>query len=182
MTVTLDYSELDRLLGDDRLARPQRPLSEGSARGDRDPRPSWDWWYGLTLTERRQLMRFMAPAGSGLQPDDLQQVIGADSIDQALEQWRQACHLARRTVTRDMVSDMEWEATQQALAEIVGPHEIAERLQVELGTVHQWRKRLLMPAPQRVISKVPLWSWAEILGWALETGRAAVEHVEIEPF
>jgi hypothetical protein len=60
MTATMDRGELDRLMGTDRMARPDRPLGEGSARGDRDPRPSWDTWYTYPLAARRQLLRFMA--------------------------------------------------------------------------------------------------------------------------
>ncbi len=59
------------------------------------------------------------------------------------------------------------------VCDLVGPQEIAERLAVKVQTVRVWRWRDLMPAPQAVISGVPVWDWAEVERWAIETGRYA---------
>lgn len=57
------------------------------------------------------------------------------------------------------------------MSDIVGPQEIALMLGVQVNTVHAWTKRGLMPAPERVISKVPLWTSDVISAWAASTGR-----------
>lgn len=58
--------------------------------------------------------------------------------------------------------------------------EIAERLQVEVGSVVTWRyrhKRPLrppwrpFPRPVRTVGRSPLYDWAEVETWAKATGR-----------
>ena len=180
MTTLEATAELERLMGPDRMARPLKPLGEGSDAANRDPRSSWDAWYSLPMAARRRLLPYMAPAGHGLQPDDAAMVMGVDTPDAALERWAAACELARAGAWSPKADapEWEWQAAQDALADIVGPHEVAAELGVAIGTVHQWRKRGLMPEPTRVISGVPLWTRAEIMGWALETGRATVDYLE----
>lgn len=53
----------------------------------------------------------------------------------------------------------------------VGEREIAERLGVAAGTVHQWRKRGLLPDPEFTVSRMPAWWWPTIEAWARSTGR-----------
>ncbi len=55
--------------------------------------------------------------------------------------------------------------------DLVGEKEIADRLGVQTGTVHQWRKRDLLPEPMAEVSGVPVWEWSTIDGWARATGR-----------
>jgi hypothetical protein len=54
---------------------------------------------------------------------------------------------------------------------LVGMQEIAERLHVQHRTVLQWRWQRLMPTPVGMVSRVPLWYWADIEVWARATGR-----------
>jgi DNA-binding transcriptional MerR regulator len=56
-------------------------------------------------------------------------------------------------------------------ADLVDPHDIAERLGVQLPTVHRWQARKLLPEPLRRFGGVPVWSWDQIEKWAKETGR-----------
>jgi hypothetical protein len=55
--------------------------------------------------------------------------------------------------------------------DLVGEKEIADRLGVQPGTVHQWRKRDLLPEPTAEVSGVPVWEWSTIDAWARATGR-----------
>lgn len=60
------------------------------------------------------------------------------------------------------------------MADLVGPHEIADRLSVRVSTVHQWRQRDVLPEPEAVISGVPIWHWKTVEKWARKTGRLTV--------
>jgi chromosome partitioning protein len=57
--------------------------------------------------------------------------------------------------------------------DIVGAHEIAERLNLSFpNVVHNWRKRYPdFPKPIRELSSGLLWDWIEIEAWAHSTGR-----------
>ena len=105
MTDTLASSaELERMLGADRLARPALPLASDGTAGRRDPSPTWDPWYCLPLNRRRRLIRYMAPAGErGLALDELADLIGAGTLDEALTRWARACELARQDLAGDDV-------------------------------------------------------------------------------
>ena len=59
--------------------------------------------------------------------------------------------------------------------DLVGPAEIAHRLNVRAQTVAVWKVRGLLPPPALVVSNVPVWPWAVIVKWARDTGRLA-EH------
>ena len=165
-------SELDRVMGSDRLARPVRA-------GRRDPSPIWDVWYEeFTPTDRRRLGPFM---GGAVSPDTLAHWLDM-SVDDALRWWRTHCLLELKS---QQVADIDVSEWQQAdrdakLADILGPQEIADRLSVQVNTVWQWRKRDIMPIPARIISGVPLWTAEQIDGWAAATGR--LTEVELEPF
>lgn len=56
--------------------------------------------------------------------------------------------------------------------EPVGLAEIAQRLNVERGTVDQWRARKLLPEPRWTVGGRPAWDWSDIAAWAKETGRS----------
>ncbi|MGH7776962.1 MAG: nucleotidyl transferase AbiEii/AbiGii toxin family protein [Candidatus Dormibacterales bacterium] len=64
--------------------------------------------------------------------------------------------------------------------DLVGEREIAMRLGVKPGTVHQWRKRGLLPDPVAVVSAVPVWEWRVVFGWASATGRAGPQGRTVE--
>jgi len=53
----------------------------------------------------------------------------------------------------------------------VGLTEIAERLGVRTRTAYTWRDRELLPDPDWFISDRPVWRWATIKRWAIDTGR-----------
>lgn len=57
------------------------------------------------------------------------------------------------------------------MVDLVSPVEIADRLGVPVGTVHQWRHRGVLPEPEWVLSRIPIWRWATIRQWADDTGR-----------
>lgn len=71
-------------------------------------------------------------------------------------------------------------AAAAVLVDPVGQVEIADRLGVQLNTVHVWQTRrgnltqaAGMPEPDTTASGTPLWNWATIEKWARETGRLA---------
>lgn len=55
--------------------------------------------------------------------------------------------------------------------DLVGRQEIAARLNVLEGTVDQWRQRGIFPNPDAIISGRPVWYWAAVEKWGLESGR-----------
>jgi predicted DNA-binding transcriptional regulator AlpA len=57
------------------------------------------------------------------------------------------------------------------LVEVVGVAEIAERLEVKVTTVYQWRQRKLLPEPDYPLGMGPAWKWSTIEEWARETRR-----------
>ena len=57
--------------------------------------------------------------------------------------------------------------------DLVGPDEIAKRLDVKPQTVAMWKLRGLLPASIAVVSRISVWHWSTILDWARETGRVA---------
>lgn len=60
---------------------------------------------------------------------------------------------------------------------LVGMNEIADRLDVRLGTVHRWRERYLdFPAPVTTLKIGPVWVWADVEEWAAMTGRLREEN------
>jgi predicted site-specific integrase-resolvase len=53
----------------------------------------------------------------------------------------------------------------------LGEREIAELLRVQANTVHQWRKRGLLPPPHGTVSGQPWWPDWVIEEWARQTRR-----------
>ena len=55
--------------------------------------------------------------------------------------------------------------------DLVGAQEIATRLGVAVSTVHQWRTRQILPAPDYRLAMGDVWEWATIEEFARMTGR-----------
>lgn len=53
----------------------------------------------------------------------------------------------------------------------VGCEDLATLLAVQLSTVHQWRKRGILPEPSGLIGGAPWWWRVDILEWARTTKR-----------
>lgn len=58
---------------------------------------------------------------------------------------------------------------------LVGAQEIAARLGVAVGTVHQWRHRGILPPADFRLGMGDVWKWATIAEWAEQTGRLPVQ-------
>jgi predicted DNA-binding transcriptional regulator AlpA len=116
--------------------------------------------------------------GGSLSPDTLATWLHV-SVDDALRQWKVACLSSLKSEQVAPIDADEWQdaTTVAALQDIVGPQEVAERLGVQVNTVHIWKKRGILPRPARVISGVPLWSTGAIDAWALATGRLELEEI-----
>ncbi|MGB1506891.1 MAG: hypothetical protein ACPHDT_15560 [Acidimicrobiales bacterium] len=58
-------------------------------------------------------------------------------------------------------------------ADLVGAHEIAERLEVSRPqVVHVWRKRYDdFPEPVATLRSALIWDWTQVESWARESGR-----------
>jgi hypothetical protein len=168
-------SHLETFMLGDELERPLYPLAADGTAGRRDPRPEWDAWYCLSLAERRQLVRFMAPAGQGgIGIDDLVSLVpGAGSIDDALAAWSGACHLVRSSSKADLLDLDDWRdanAQAEADAELYGPAELAARWGISVPALHQRRHRGQCPTEDLTLSRVPIWSGETIRVW--EEGAA----------
>ena len=61
--------------------------------------------------------------------------------------------------------------------DVVGLAEIAARLDVERGTVDQWKYRGLLPGPKWTVGGRPAWDWRDVVKWANETGRTVSREV-----
>lgn len=55
--------------------------------------------------------------------------------------------------------------------DLVSNQEIADRLGVQKATVHQWRFRELMPAPDWILAIGPIWRWSTVEDWGRASGR-----------
>jgi len=152
-------SELDRIMGADRLARPH------AVAGRRDPAPEWDTWYEeFTSTDRRRLVAFTVADG-GVAPDVLATWLGT-SVDDAMWQWRQAALAELKSLQHDYLAqdrDQEEAALLAAAdAALLGPQELAAACGVSPAVIHQWRRRERLPQADLVISGVPMWYWRTI--------------------
>lgn len=69
-------------------------------------------------------------------------------------------------------------------ADLVGPDEIAARLQIKPCTVAVWRSRarLKFPAPAYTVSRVPLWHWEIVRAWSSVNGRLPAARVEADSY
>jgi len=58
-------------------------------------------------------------------------------------------------------------------SELVGAHEIAERLGVAFPQlIHEWKKRHKdFPKPIAILSMGNIWNWKEVEAWARKTKR-----------
>lgn len=165
-----DWSEHDRIMGGDHLARPLYPLGgTGRTDGRRDPSPQWDHWYeGFTLSQRRVLLAFTREGG--LRPEELAGELGC-TIDEALERWARACQMARQRTepVRDVDAGLaDWaaaDAQAQADAELYGPQELAARWQCSVPALWKRKERGRTPAPDMTISGVPIWTGETLRLW-----------------
>lgn len=124
----------------------------------------------LPMTTRRQLLPFMAPAGRGISLDDMADMIGAGSLDDALATWARTCQLARKGSASTWAADdvAEWaaaDALANADAELYGPAELAERLGTTVANIHQRRHRGQLPPHDLILSRVPIWTGETIRLW-----------------
>lgn len=55
--------------------------------------------------------------------------------------------------------------------DLLGRREIAAILKVQVNTVDQWRQRGLFPLPRRRIGGSPVWTRADVVRWAVASGR-----------
>ena len=49
--------------------------------------------------------------------------------------------------------------------DLVGPAEIARRLNLKPNTVAVYKARGMLPVPFVIVSEVPIWRWRDILAW-----------------
>lgn len=135
----------------------------------------YDWYFALPAGQRSRISRdFMADAPDGLTPDHVATILMAESVDDAMEYWLSVIRLSR--AYSEISEDDLWGPAPAyddavSVTDLVGPLEVAERLGVKVTTVHQWRFRGVIPQPTVVVSNTPIWAWAELEHWALETGR-----------
>lgn len=54
---------------------------------------------------------------------------------------------------------------------LVSPKEVAELFGVKRSTVYMWRYYDILPEPEQVAARVPLWKERDIIRWAKKTGR-----------
>ena len=54
---------------------------------------------------------------------------------------------------------------------MVGPAEIADLFDVHPVTVDRWRREKILPAPDQILRRGPIWSYQTIIDWGKETGR-----------
>ena len=164
MTMLEARSELDRLMGGDRMAKPSRSG------------PMWDEWNSRPARDRKRLEHFMSPSAA-MTPDQLATDLDC-SIDVALRTWRQACFIALDGLSSKPFSDDYAPAIADEDREPWGYAEIAEALGVQQRTVHQWiaranNGRLKFPGHDLIVHGLPTWWNTTVLDWAEETGRLA---------
>jgi hypothetical protein len=170
-----DRSELLRLLGEDRLARPV-PAVTAQGLERRDPRPEWNWFYCLDAG----LQRYIADgrhgvmvwangsSGNGLAPDDLASAAGYDYVETWADALVNACKLARdRGASDDWAGDYAPEDDETLL----GPDELAAYLGVSTPTVRKWRERGNGPRVAFRLSGMDHWTLGDVRQWAADTGR-----------
>lgn len=169
--------DLDAIMSGSKLARPV-PVRDRWGRWHRDPGAQWDWWYEeLDPPERAYLARrYMAPTGVG--PDEVATWLGTD-VDDAMRQWVGAARRVRAAEMRKadpLAGDYDDQYGEEVdPLDLVGPDEVCAMLQVQRPTIAQWRHRGLLPAPDMVLSSLPIWHRSTIADWAAATGRAVVD-------
>ena len=167
---SIGLSELERVMGTDRLASPQ-PVRDRWGRFKRDPGGQWDWFYALEPSERSYIQRNYM--GGRLGPDDVATWLGTD-IDSAMEMLVESIRLARSKIRDSFDEDYDPSSYDDDVTQLVGPDEIAAMLHVGRNTIAQWRHRRLLPPPVITLSSLPIWDRREIVEWAKETNRESV--------
>jgi hypothetical protein len=69
------------------------------------------------------------------------------------------------------------EAQALVTLDLVDLNAIAERLDVNYGTVAQWRHRGQFIAPDLEPSIGPLWVWRRVRTWSLASGKGTIAEV-----
>lgn len=64
------------------------------------------------------------------------------------------------------------------MIDIMGPQEVAELLGVKAVTVRTWRSKGMMPDPDMIVSRVPIWTSGTIIRWAVQTGKLTAETIK----
>lgn len=164
----IGLGELERI-GAWTIARP-RPERDRYGRWHRDPGGQWDWFYGLEPAERDYVRaRHMSELGPG--PDEVATRLGLE-IDPAMEHWLETVRLtrSRHLALADPLDDDYGDPSPDD-DELMGPDEVAAYLQVKRNTIAQWRHRRILPAPDFILSGMPVWRRGDIASWARNTGR-----------
>lgn len=169
--------ELARLMSDvETLARPKATRARGG-QWRRDPAAEWDWFYLLDPGTRSWIARnLMAGNGeTGDRPDVLASLAGFDYVETWAAALVAAVDVARADSRRDPLAD-DWAdyAAETATDDLMGPDEVADLLQVTRNALAQWRCRRQLPAPDLVLSGLPIWHASTIVDWARRTGREIV--------
>lgn len=163
--------ELDRIMGADKLARPDHMFGGG---GKRDPSPLWDDWYeDFTPTERRQLAPFM---GGAVSPDTLATWLHC-SVHEAMQQWKTACLLTLRTVNPwvEKARAQARDDDRVSPSDLMASHELAAYLGVETNTVAQWRRRGKLPVADLILTGTEIWTRQTIDASGLVARRDEIE-------
>jgi hypothetical protein len=160
--------DVSHLLMGERLSRPS-PRRDARGIWRRDPSPVWDWLYHLDDGTRLWVIRHLcAPYGQdGTPPDVVATMAGYDDYNA----WTAAVsqHAERG---RERQASRDWDQLEpDAYDVLLGPDELASLLQVNRGTIRQWRHRGILPEPDMVLSSLPIWTLATIRDWAAYTGR-----------
>lgn len=153
-----------RLMPEGLLQVPVRKQSDGM----------WDWYYQLSPADRRRVLRHCKPGGEA--PDQCARQSGFEYVDE----W-----------AGELVAAIQADAKPEPVsnpytvlvspADLVGPVEIGDMLNIKPATVYVWVNRGRLPAPVATISGTRLWVRSDIDQWADEN-RKHTETDALEPF
>lgn len=123
-----------------------------------------------SLEETAHLLR--SPRNARRLVDALERAEGGERDPQSLEYIRRDLGLVNQGEAAIAVGGTSADSVECALAEggpldaVVGVTEIAERANVAVSTVKQWRIRHAdFPAPGVTLAMGPLWRWSDVAAW-----------------